>query len=514
MTAILQSGKNLVTPLGWFYPPSEERQRFDAIATDAGVTLHGTGIHPGGITERFPLMISALSGSITHVRAEEFSDIRTYGAADVVRDWMLFGKTPEEARASIMVEALGTGFRQSLFMVADELGFDLDPELSTTHRMAVATAPIDSPIGPIQPGTVAAQRFTWEATVDGEPVVTAAVNWFMGEVDLDPAWTFGPEGERFEVEVTGTPAASPPSRSCTPSRSRPAWCATRESWPPLSTASTPSPTSAPRPPGCSATWTCRWWQAGPPSGSIGTGAEPPDLARSEPPRSTRRAWPTSKSATREPPAPDPGRDQPSGMPQVTSALVRLRWLLWFPALASAAYLLVQALQLATHNHNDLDVYLVGAKHLFDGTMYTNRSSLFGLPFLYPPIAGLAFLPLTWIKLKTAVYLWAVFNSVLLMGLIGVSIRAARPAMSWSRLLWWSLALSWPAYHLDPIFQTMNFGSDQHPAGLPDHERPGHLPPVPDAPSPRACCSDWRRRSSSPRSSSSPTWRWPGAPAPR
>lgn len=205
VTAILQSGKNLVTPLGWFYPPSDERDQFDSVASGAGVTLHGTGIHPGGITDRFPLMISALSGSITHVRAEEFSDIRTYGAPDVVRDWMLFGKTPEEVQASIMLNALGIGFCQSISMVAAELGFDLDPEFRTTHRMAVATAPIDSPIGPIQPGRVAAQRFTWEATVDGTPVVTAAVNWLMGEADLDPAWTFGPEGERFEVEVTGDP---------------------------------------------------------------------------------------------------------------------------------------------------------------------------------------------------------------------------------------------------------------------------------------------------------------------
>jgi 2,4-diaminopentanoate dehydrogenase len=156
VAAILGSGKNVVTPLGWFYPPAEERERFDSLAKRAGVTLHGTGIHPGGITERFPLMISALSGSITHVRAEEFSDIRTYGAPDVVRDWMLFGKTPEEARASIMADALGAGFRQSVFMVADELGFDIEPRLRTTHEMAVATAPIDSPIGPIQPGTVAA----------------------------------------------------------------------------------------------------------------------------------------------------------------------------------------------------------------------------------------------------------------------------------------------------------------------------------------------------------------------
>jgi hypothetical protein len=205
VTRILESGKNVVTPLGWFYPPAAERDRFDAIARRAGVTLHGTGIHPGGITERFPLMVSALSGSITHVRAEEFSDIRTYGAPDVIRDWMLFGRTPEEARTSIMADALGAGFRQSVWMVADELGFALDPELRTTHEMAVATEPIDSPIGPIRPGLVAAQRFRWEGTVDGEPVVTAAVNWLMGDTHLDPAWEFGPDGERFEVEVTGDP---------------------------------------------------------------------------------------------------------------------------------------------------------------------------------------------------------------------------------------------------------------------------------------------------------------------
>jgi 2,4-diaminopentanoate dehydrogenase len=202
---LLESGKNVVTPLGWFYPPSAERERFDAAGRRGGATLHGTGIHPGGITERFPLMLSALVGSVARVRAEEFSDIRTYGAPDVIRDWMLFGTDPETARTSIMAEALGAGFRQSVWMVADELGFAIDPVLRTTHEMAVATAPVDSPIGPIAPGKVAAQRFRWEGLVDGEPVVTAAVNWLMGEENLDPPWRFGPEGERFEVEVTGDP---------------------------------------------------------------------------------------------------------------------------------------------------------------------------------------------------------------------------------------------------------------------------------------------------------------------
>ena len=37
-------------------------------------------------------------------------------------------------------------------------------------------------------------------------MVTASVNWFMGEEGFDPGWSFGPQGERFEVEVTGDPS--------------------------------------------------------------------------------------------------------------------------------------------------------------------------------------------------------------------------------------------------------------------------------------------------------------------
>jgi hypothetical protein len=60
----------------------------------------------------------------------------------------------------------------------------------------------------LEAGTVAAQRFTWQATVAGDPVITVRVNWLMGEQHLEPAWTFGPERERFEIEVQGEPSLS------------------------------------------------------------------------------------------------------------------------------------------------------------------------------------------------------------------------------------------------------------------------------------------------------------------
>jgi len=206
---LLEVGKNVVTPLNWFFPDhgSAGVAELEAACRKGRATLHGTGIHPGGITERFPLMISALCRDVRHVRAEEFSDIRSYAAVAVVREVMLFGKRPEEAARSPMLKLLGHGFQQSIAMLAAGLGFALDPEVRTRHEMAVATAPIETPIGRLEKGTVAAQRFTWQGTVRGEPVVTVRVNWLMGEEHLEPAWSFGPGRERFEIEIAGDPPA-------------------------------------------------------------------------------------------------------------------------------------------------------------------------------------------------------------------------------------------------------------------------------------------------------------------
>ena len=191
---ILRSGKGVSTPVGWVYPDRSKTADLEAACAAGNATLHGTGIHPGGITERFPLMLSAMSASITSVRAEEFSDIRTYDAPDVVRHVMLFGAEPDVARKSIMADVLGAGFRQSVHMVADELGFDLDPDLHDA-RDGRPTKPIDSPIGVIEPGSL--PRASGGRASSTASRSSPAVNWLMGEEHLEPAWSFGPDRERF-----------------------------------------------------------------------------------------------------------------------------------------------------------------------------------------------------------------------------------------------------------------------------------------------------------------------------
>jgi hypothetical protein len=205
VAALLRSGKNVVSPVGWFYPGQSEAVPLEAAARAGNATLHGAGIGPGGATELFPLLLSVMSTGVTHVRAEEFSDLRTYGAPDVLRHVMGFGGRPEDALTGPMQKLLNGGFFQSVRLIVDRLGFAADPKIRTSQQVAVATAPIDSPIGVIQPGQVAGRRFHWDAVVVNTVVVRITVNWLMGEENLDPAWTFGPAGERYEMEVRGNP---------------------------------------------------------------------------------------------------------------------------------------------------------------------------------------------------------------------------------------------------------------------------------------------------------------------
>ena len=197
---LLESGKNVVTPVGWIYPGDTPGVAALQAACLAGkATLHGTGINPGGITERFPLMLSALCRNIRTCAPRSSPTSATTRPSMVVREVMLFGKEPETAAKSPMIEMLGHGFMQSIDMVCAELGWTLDAEKTLEARDGRSRrVDIDTPVGVIEKGTVAAQRFTWQGTVDGEPVMTVRVNWLMGSENLDPPWTLGEQ--RFEVE--------------------------------------------------------------------------------------------------------------------------------------------------------------------------------------------------------------------------------------------------------------------------------------------------------------------------
>ena len=205
VAALLRSGKNVVTPVGWLYPSERSAAPMREAALEGNATLHGTGMAPGGISEKFPLLFSAFSTGVTFVRAEEFSDLRTYEAPDVLRHVMGFGEIPDKALTGPMQKMLDSGFIQAVKHVRRQDGLQgrsegardpggrggvrADRLPAGRHRARPGRRP-QVPLG-------GARRRRSRRTL--------TVNWLMGEENLDPAWTFGPAGQRYEMEVRGNP---------------------------------------------------------------------------------------------------------------------------------------------------------------------------------------------------------------------------------------------------------------------------------------------------------------------
>lgn len=226
LAALLESGKNVVTPVGWFWPPAipaDQVARIERACAAGGTTLHGTGINPGGVSDRLPILASSLCRAVRGVTIEEFSDIRDYDAPLVVTNIMMMGQEPEALRGNPMLEFMGQGFRQSIEMVASALGLETDG-FEASHELALATRPIEVSFGVIEKGRVAGQRFTWTVTRGGAPVITTRVHWMMGFEAMEPVWSFDFKGwqvafdadppVRLRLETAWTePGATPAERA-------------------------------------------------------------------------------------------------------------------------------------------------------------------------------------------------------------------------------------------------------------------------------------------------------------
>jgi alpha-1,2-mannosyltransferase len=136
----------------------------------------------------------------------------------------------------------------------------------------------------------------------------------------------------------------------------------------------------------------------------------------------------------------------------------IRTILWIVAIASLAITLAKAIKIGVAFHQvDFAVYLLGARHVFAGSLYTTFLAFPRKSFTYPPVAALVFIPFTALSRVPAQILWAVVSTALLVGLLFCSLRAARPGWRRSNVILWSFVLSYPAMILNPVAQTFALG---------------------------------------------------------
>jgi hypothetical protein len=198
---LLRAGKNVVTPLGPFYPWERWKPDFERIAAacrDGGTSFHGSGIHPGFAGDLLPLTLIRLMDRIEHIHLYETIDHLANPSNYI--EFMGFGRERDDllANPGRSPEAPYM-FAQSMEMVAEGLGKTID-DVTARFEVATATRDIAYPRGVVKAGTVAGQHYEWTGWTEGKPLISYHCFWTMGEDNIAPAWESGPSGYRIRIE--------------------------------------------------------------------------------------------------------------------------------------------------------------------------------------------------------------------------------------------------------------------------------------------------------------------------
>jgi hypothetical protein len=201
---LLRAGKNVVSPLGPFYPTERYRAELDPIEAAChagGTSFYGSGVHPGFAGDLLPLTLARAVSRIDHIHVYETVDHLANPSKYI--EFMGFGRAPADllANPSRSPDAPYI-FAQSMAMVVEGLGKKIG-KVTATLEVATATRDIAYPGGVVRVGTVAGQHYEWTAWADGKPLITYHCFWTMGSEDLEPRWET--RGSGYRVVIDGDP---------------------------------------------------------------------------------------------------------------------------------------------------------------------------------------------------------------------------------------------------------------------------------------------------------------------
>jgi 4-hydroxy-tetrahydrodipicolinate reductase len=201
VVALLERGTNVITTCGEFGDggrPLGDEVRFRVLeaCVQGNASLYATGSSPGFITDALPFALLSLQRRIDAIEIDEFADVSRRDSPHMLFELMGFGKPVgpfDERRAKHLLAA----FTPALKGLAAAAGLGIQ---FWTVRAAVATARTDVQLvaGPLEAGTIAAQRTTIVGVRDGNDVVRFSPTWYC-TTDVEPAWELRPTGWRVQI---------------------------------------------------------------------------------------------------------------------------------------------------------------------------------------------------------------------------------------------------------------------------------------------------------------------------
>lgn len=182
-------------PPGWIDPITEACEA-------GGASCFTTGIDPGFANDLFPMTLMGLCGEVRRVRALELLDYTNYEGD--YEDEMGFGRPAEFSPLLEHTDILVMSWGATVPMIAHAAGIELD-DITTTWEKWVTDEPITTAKGVIDPGGVAAVRFTINGIYKGQTRIQLEHVNRLGR-DSAPHWPRGTRDDVYRVEIDGSPS--------------------------------------------------------------------------------------------------------------------------------------------------------------------------------------------------------------------------------------------------------------------------------------------------------------------
>ena len=183
-------------------PAAVDRPHHRGVRGRRRVVLHHRASIPGFANDLFPMTLMGLCGEVRKVRALEILDYINYEGD--YEDEMGIGRPPEFTPLLEHPDILVMSWGATVPMMAHAVGIELD-EITTTWEKWVTDTPITTAKGVINPGEVAAIRFTINGIYKGETRIQLEHVNRVG-ADAAPDWPRGTQNDVYRVEIEGSPS--------------------------------------------------------------------------------------------------------------------------------------------------------------------------------------------------------------------------------------------------------------------------------------------------------------------
>lgn len=165
---VISSCEELAYP--WLNEPQLSSE-IDGMAKQHGVTVLGTGVNPGYGLDMLPIALTGVCRSVKKVEATRAVAIAKRRAG--LQQKLGVGMSPEEFKQKIENgEITGhVGTRESVAMIADALGWNLDKIRETPPEPIIAKEPVKNTFKPVMPGQMLGYTTIGEGLKDGKVVI-------------------------------------------------------------------------------------------------------------------------------------------------------------------------------------------------------------------------------------------------------------------------------------------------------------------------------------------------------